>query len=170
MFARIKQGLPLIVHGDGTSLWGPCSNDDVGRAFVGAVGNQAAFGKSYNATSEEWMTFDQYYQKMAEGLGCKCPELVHIPSELLARTFPNHCWSDYDNFQFSNIFDNSAARRDLGFKYTLRFADGIKRMHAALAARNRLEPADKIPEYDQAIAAWRELEATFKTRFAPAKK
>ena len=166
MFARIKAGLPLIVHGDGTSLWAPCSNDDVARAFVGAAANPVSFGKSYHATGEEWMTFDQYYERMARGLGCRCPELVHIPSELLARTFPQHCGSDLDNFQFSNIFDNAAARRDLGFAYTLRFADGIRRMHAALQARNALEPADKIPAYDQAIAAWRETAEAYRARFA----
>ncbi|NLF38747.1 NAD-dependent epimerase/dehydratase family protein, partial [bacterium] len=53
---RIRKGRPVIVHGDGQSLWTACHIDDVARAFVGAVGNARAHGKCYHATGEEWMT------------------------------------------------------------------------------------------------------------------
>lgn len=40
---RIRQGKPIIVHGDGNSLWASCYRDDVARAFVAAIGNEKTY-------------------------------------------------------------------------------------------------------------------------------
>jgi len=116
---RICQGKPIIVHGDGSSLWVACHIDDVARAFVKAIGNTQTFGKSYHTTGEEWMTWDQYHQGVAEALGAPSPKFVHIPTDMLVKIAPERAVSVADNFQFNNIFDNTAAHRDLGFRYTI---------------------------------------------------
>ncbi len=79
---RIRTGKPIIVHGDGSSLWGPCHRDDVAAAFVGAVGNESAYGNAYHVTSEEVMAWDQYHRIVADVLDAPEPEFVHIPTEL----------------------------------------------------------------------------------------
>ena len=80
---RLREGRPIVVHGDGKSIWSACHRDDVARAFVRAIGNEAAYGKAYNVTGEEWMRYDRYWETAARALGAPEPRLVHIPTDLL---------------------------------------------------------------------------------------
>ena len=159
---RVRRGKPIVVHGDGTSLWGACHADDVAGAFVGAIGNPVTFGKAYHATGEEWLTWNQYHQGVAEALNVPTPPFVHIPSELLAVIAPKRAGICLENFQFDNIFDNSAAHRDLGFRYTTRWIEGVRRMAAWLDERHRIPNSDSDPLEDQIIAAWRSAESAMK--------
>jgi len=154
---RIRKGKPIIVHGDGNSLWASCHIDDVGRAFVEAAGKAQTFGKAYHVTGEEWMTWNRYYQGIAEALGASKPTLVHIPTDLLGRVAPRRANWCVENFQFNNIFDNSAARADLAFRYTVAWVEGVRRTVAWLDERGRIENSDDDPFDDRAIAAWEQL-------------
>ncbi len=157
---RLRKGKPIIVHGDGQSIWCACHADDVARAFVGAAGNPLAYGRSYHATGEEYLTWDQAHQAVARAIGAPEPELVHIPTDVLARLLPSAALDDAahwtrTNFQFNNIFDNAAARRDLGFRCTIPWAEGAKRLVDWLDARGRVADSDQDPSDDRLIAAWR---------------
>ena len=55
---RIRRGNPVIVHGEGTSLWTLTHADDFGRAFIGLLGNPRAYGHAFHITSDEWLTWD----------------------------------------------------------------------------------------------------------------
>ncbi len=154
---RIRRGRPIIVHGDGTSFWTACHRDDVARAFVGAAGNPQALGQAYHAAGEEWLTWNQYVEAVAEAIGAPPPALVHIPSDLLVRLAPKAAEWCAVNFQYNNIFDNAAARRDLGFCYTIPFVEGVRRVVAGIEAHGHLEDSDQYPFYDHIIAAWQEL-------------
>ncbi|MBK8051216.1 MAG: NAD-dependent epimerase/dehydratase family protein [Anaerolineales bacterium] len=116
---RIRKGKPIVVPGDGQSLWVTCHVDDVARAFVAAIGNARAFGKAYHTTGDEWLTWDQFHQGVARALGAPAPRLVHIPSDLLAIISPDAAAITTSNFQYSNIYDNAAARADLDFRQTI---------------------------------------------------
>jgi nucleoside-diphosphate-sugar epimerase len=154
---RLRRGKPVIVHGDGTSLWAPCHRDDVARAFVGAAGNASAFGKSYHATSEEWLTWNAYVQTVAEAIGAPPPRLVHIPTDVLARVLPKAAEWCAINFSFNNIFDNGAAHDDLGFRYTIPFIEGVHCVVSWLEAHGRLDQVQEPPFYDRVIQAWEHL-------------
>jgi len=153
-YDRMRKGKPIVVHGDGNSLWVSCHIDDVARAFVGALGNPRAYGKAYHATGEEWMTWNQLHAQVAEALAAPLPELVHIPSGLLA-SVSRRAASCADNFQFNNILYNAAAHEDLGFRYTVPFIEGVRRTVAWLDANGRIEDSDLDPYDDRIIAAWR---------------
>ena len=154
---RMRKGKPIVVHGDGNSLWAACHRDDVGRAFVEAAGNPKTFGKAYHVTGEEWMTWNRYHQGVAEAMGTPSPTLVHIPTDLLAKVAPKRAWICAENFQFNNIFDNSAAKTDLGFRYTIPWVEGVRRMVAWLDEHGRIENSDDDPFDDRLIAAWERL-------------
>ena len=160
---RLRKGKPIIVHGDGQSLWCACHAEDVARAFVNAAGNPVAFGRSYHATGEEFLTWNQYHQIVAQAIGAPPPALAHIPTDLLARALPSGQISDaahwtLTNFQFNNIFDNAAARRDLGFRYTIPWAEGAKRLADWLTVHGRIansdDPTEDAIRDDTLIAAW----------------
>lgn len=154
---RIRKGKPIIVHGNGQSLWVSCHIDDVGQTFANAAGNANTFGKCYHVTGEDWTTWDHYTYSVAEALGAPEPTIVHIPADLLFRVAPDRARVCLENFQFNNIFDNAAARADLGFRYRIPFVEGVRRTYAWLEARGRIENSDDDPFYDRIIAAWERL-------------
>lgn len=156
-YDRLCKGKPIISHGDGSSLWVSCHVDDVARAFVGAVQNSAAFGKAYHTTGEEWMTWDQYHAAIAKAVSAPPPVIVHIPTDVLVKIAPQRSASVADNFQFNNIFDNSAARRDLGFRYTIPLMEGMQRALDWLEHNHRLGIDGQDLEHDQILSTWGQI-------------
>jgi nucleoside-diphosphate-sugar epimerase len=153
---RMRRGQPIIVHGDGRSLWATCHRDDVAHAFVGALGQPSVIGKAYTVAGGEWLTWNRYHEILAQALGAPLPSLVHIPSDLLGRTEPQAALWCVENFSYNNIFDTSAAQHDLGFAYTISWREGAERMLRWLEAQQR--PAEPEPAYYQRILdAWDSL-------------
>jgi nucleoside-diphosphate-sugar epimerase len=155
--ARTRAGRPIIVHGDGSSIWPACHRDDVARAFVAAAGNERATGRAYNVTGEEWMTWNQYHARIAEALGAPEPRLVHVPTDLLARLDPRGATWCRENFQYDNIFDNAAARSDLDFAYTVPWVDGARRVVAWLDEHGRRADGDEPTMYGKILQTWERL-------------
>lgn len=158
LFARLLAGKPVICHGDGTSLWPSCHADDVAVGFVSALTCPAltcpdAPGKAYTLASDEWITFDDHYRTIARAIGAPEPKLVHIPSDVLARWAPQRAGLCDVNFKYSNLFDISLARQDLGFSPRIRLEDGARRCYEWLKARGKLDTSDD-PEYDALLARW----------------
>ncbi len=158
---RIRRGLPIVCHGDGTGLWSACHRDDVARAFVGAAGYPVAFGRAYTAAAKEWLTWNGYYEGIAQAMGAPRPKLVHIPTDVLGRALPQTAMWCVENFSHINIFDTSAAERELGFRYTVPLVEGARRCIDWLAAQGQIGRAEDYPWYDRIIAAWETCAARF---------
>lgn len=155
---RLRRGLPLILLGDGTSLWVSCHRDDVARAFVAALDNPAAAGRSYHVTGEEWLTWETYYQIAARVLGVEA-QFVGIPTDILVRMAPSAAEWCGINFRFNNLFDNAAAKADLGFRYTITWEEGVRRMVAYHDAQGTIDRCPPEPLYDLIVEAWKKLSA-----------
>jgi nucleoside-diphosphate-sugar epimerase len=156
---RLRKGKPIIVHGDGQSLWCSCHADDVARAFVGACGNPAAAGRAYHCTGEEFLTWEQHHATVATAIGAPAPTFVKIPTDVLGSLLPSDTLADAahwtrTNFQFNNIFDNSAAQRDLGFRYTVPWVEGAARLAHWLEANGKVVDSATDPFDDTLIARW----------------
>jgi nucleoside-diphosphate-sugar epimerase len=163
---RIRAGKPIIVHGDGSSLWVACHSEDVARAFVNAAHNPVTFGKQYHTAGEETMTWDIYHQKVAEALGAPPPKIVHIPTDILTQISPKRAGSIADNFQFNNLFDNRAAHEDLGFRYTISWVEGVRRSIAWLEAHGKTPRGGDDSFDDAVIEAWHGLSETLRSNLA----
>ncbi len=128
---RMKKGKPVIVHGDGTSLWTITHSIDFAKGFVGLAGHQQAIGESFHITSDEILTWNQIYEAVAEAAGVK-PNLVHINSEYICKVAEtvgqDWMWGNLlGDKAISSIFDNSKIKRYVpGFQATIPFKTGIR--------------------------------------------
>ena len=151
---RIRRGKPIILHGDGTSIWVLAHRDDVAAAFVNAVGNPAAYGKKYNVTGQEMLTWTQYYSYLAWSNGYQEPEFVYIPTANLLKMEPEKSFRLSVTYAHNQIYDNSAAIRDLGYEYTVDWLEGAARVIAWLEENKKIEACENFPFYDSIIDRW----------------
>ena len=87
---RIRRGKPVIVHGEGTSLWTLTHADDFARAFIGLLGNPRTIGHPFHITSDEWLTWDQILRLVGRAAGVGDPQIVHVPSAFIAQARSRH--------------------------------------------------------------------------------
>jgi nucleoside-diphosphate-sugar epimerase len=154
---RLTRGKPIVVHGDGSSMWNACHADDVARAFVGATANSGAIGRCYHATGEEWLTWNDFHAAVARAIGAPPPRIVHIPTDALVSLAGERASLARDNFQFNNLFDNSASRSELGFRYTIPLREGLPPWYRSLAQAGMIENSDFDDFEDRLIAVWDEI-------------
>jgi nucleoside-diphosphate-sugar epimerase len=144
---RMIEGKPVIIHGDGTSLWTMTHNSDFARAFSGLMGNIRATGEALHITSDESLSWNQIYQAIANAL--KVPlNAVHISSDFLARCGPyDFTGSLIGDKASSVIFDNAKLKRLVpGFCAQVRFDQGIRETIEYTLAHNECQTED--PEFD----------------------
>jgi len=108
---RMRQGKQVIVHGDGTSLWVLTHHRDFAKGFVGLLGNPLALGEAIHITSDEVQTWNQIYQIFAQAAGAPPPQIVHVPSDVLAAHDPGWGEGLLGDKTHSVIFDNTKIKR-----------------------------------------------------------
>ena len=141
---RMLRGEPVIVHGDGTSLWTLTHASDFAKGFVGLMGNAHAIGESFHITSDEWLTWNQIHEILAAAAGVKAT-LVHVPSDLIAAYDPIWGESLLGDKTHSFILDNSKVKRLVpDFICTMPFSRGAEEIiawHMADPARRKVDEA-----------------------------
>lgn len=143
---RIRQGKPVIVPGDGTSLWTVTFSRDFAKGFCGIMANPHAIGNAYHITSDEHLTWDQIVASTARALGVK-PNIVHIPSDVIAKLYPDMLGGLIGDKSNTVWFDNSKIKRDAPeFVCTTRFDDGVRECIRTIYADKTLQVPD--PAFD----------------------
>ncbi len=124
---RIRNGKPVIVHGDGLSLWVFTHNTDFAKGFVGLMGNPHAIGEAIHITSDEVITWNAAFAAIGHAMGVE-PNLVHIPSEFLAAFNPELLGNLLGDKANSVVFDNTKIKTLVpGFCAQTRFDQGVRR-------------------------------------------
>jgi nucleoside-diphosphate-sugar epimerase len=106
---RMRQGQPVVVHGDGTSLWALTHHADFAKAFVGLLGQPKAVGESFHITSDEVLTWNEIYTALAVAAGVQ-PRLVHVATETIMASEPNLEGPLLGDKAHSVIFDNAKVK------------------------------------------------------------
>jgi nucleoside-diphosphate-sugar epimerase len=161
MIDRMKRGQPVVVHGDGTSLWTCTHADDFAKGFVGLLGNDQAIGHAFHITSDELLTWDQIWQQTAAAAGCQA-KIVHVPAEFICQVADKmgQGWMRGNLFGDKNvsaIFDNAKIKRFVpGFVATIPYREGIRRTvqwFEADKSRMKIVPGNN-EIHDKILAAW----------------
>jgi len=146
---RMLRGKPIIVHGDGTSLWTYTHAEDFARPFVRLLGNAKALGETFHLTAHmRGYTWNQIYATCAAALGVDA-RLVHIPTATLVRSKPDLQGNLMGDKMWPSLFDNSKVRGVAGaFEEKVTLDEGLR--GAAVHVRKRME--SHVP--DEALHAW----------------
>lgn len=124
---RMRQGKPVIVHGDGLSLWTMTHTIDFAKGFVGLIGHPQSIGHAFHITSDEVLTWRQIYSAIAHAAGVRDPKFAYIPSETIYRHDPAIGAGLMGDKAWSVVFDNSKLRRLVpDYLATIPFHEGIK--------------------------------------------
>jgi nucleoside-diphosphate-sugar epimerase len=157
---RMRTGKPVVVHGDGTSLWTITHSEDFAKGFNGLFGNQQAIGDAFHITSDEVLTWDQIYDAVGIAAGVGPLEKIHIPSEFIARLVPWQRGGLLGDKAVSAIFDNSRIKRIVpDFKATISFQSGIRRTLQWFGKKPERMRADLAADaqLDAIIAAYQKI-------------
>lgn len=80
---RMMEGKPVIIQGDGSSLWHLTFNEDFAVGYTALMGNRHAIGEAFQITGDEVLTWNQIYQTIADALGVEL-HAYHVASDYLA--------------------------------------------------------------------------------------
>jgi len=140
---RMLRGLPILVHGDGESLWQSTHNTDFAKGFLGLVGHQQAIGHAFHITTDEVLTWNQHYEGLGRVLGVK-PKLVHMASESICRIEPRLSGGLFGDKASSVVLDNSKIKRFVpGYQATTTLQEGLREAVAWFGAdpgRQTIDP------------------------------
>jgi nucleoside-diphosphate-sugar epimerase len=140
--ARMLAGKPVIVHGDGTSLWTVTHHDDFARAFVPLLGHPRTLGEAFHITSDDFLTWDQITHALASALGVTA-KIVHVPSDVIAAADPGWGAGLLGDKAHSMVFDNSKIRQIApGWRAVIPFERGAREIADWHLANSSRQAAD----------------------------
>lgn len=156
---RMRKGKPVIVHGDGSSLWVLTHHRDFAKGFVGLLGNNRAIGDVFHITSDELLTWNQIHEIVAQAAGTTA-NLVHIPSDVIAAYDEGWGAGLLGDKTHSMVFDNSKIKRTVpDFAATIPWPRGA----AEIMAWYDADPARQVVDekldtlMDQILTAWEKI-------------
>jgi nucleoside-diphosphate-sugar epimerase len=125
---RLIDGKPIILHGDGSTLWTVTHSEDFARAFIELFNHRATIGEAFHITSDEWLTWRHISERVAKTLNVSDPHFIYIPSDIIARRNPAIGKGLLGHKTWCDIYDNSKIKSIAkGWQCRITFAEGIQR-------------------------------------------
>ena len=138
---RILRSAPVIVHGDGSSLWTLTRAADFSVPFVRLFGNAGAMLEDFHITADRAFTWNQILTALGDALGVHA-RIVHVPTDTLIRYNPGWEGPLLGDKAWPVLFDNSKVRRVAG---DFSCADDLATILAEPVARCVARRADGAP-------------------------
>ena len=127
---RMLEGKPVIMHGDGSSLWTVTFNEDFATGFTGLMANRHAIGEAFQITGDEVLTWNQIYATIADALNVEFKP-YYVASEFLSEVGAKYGY-DFEGSLLGDkavsvVFDNSKLKRAVPDMTTaVRFEHGAR--------------------------------------------
>jgi nucleoside-diphosphate-sugar epimerase len=153
---RMKRGRKVIIPGDGTSLWVLTWNADLAKGLVGLLGNPNAIGEAFQITSDQVLSWDQIHLEVYQAMGLE-PNVIHIPSDFIARFDPEALGSLIGDKSNSVVFDNSKIKSFVpDFLCEVDWAEGLRRSLEWFNAHPKFQTVDQGANelWDRIIGAY----------------
>lgn len=150
---RMLEGKPVIIPGDGSSLWTLTYNTDFAVGYTGLMGNRRAIGEAFQITGDETLTWDQIHETLAGALGVELRP-YHVASDFLAAAGKAEGY-DFEGSltgdkSVSVVFDNSKLKRTVpDMRTAVRFDQGVR-----LALAYAWAHPEECQREDPAFDAW----------------
>ena len=150
---RMQEGKPVIIQGDGSSLWTLTFNRDFAIGYTGLMGNRHAIGEAFQITGDETLTWNQIYATIADALGVEL-KAYHVASDFLAAAGEKYGY-DFEGSltgdkSVSVVFDNSKLKRTVpDMRTTVRFDQGVR-----IALDYVLSHPEECQKEDPEFDAW----------------
>lgn len=123
---RIRRGKPIVLPGDGTSLWTMTHARDFAIGLNGLLGISSALGEDFHITGDEWLSWNGLFETLGRHLGRE-PLFAHLPSSAVMRVDEELGAGFWGDKAHSLVFDNSKIKRYVPeFKAMIPFAEGSK--------------------------------------------
>ena len=125
---RLLNGKPIVVHGDGTSLWTLTHSSDFAVPFANLLGNDRALGQAFHVTRHmEAHPWNDIVAEVARALGT-APKIVHVPTETLVRYNADWAGPLLGDKSWSVLFDNRKVMSVAGdWRCRVSLPEGMKR-------------------------------------------
>ncbi len=124
---RMLRDKPVILHGDGQSLWTVTHSEDYARAFIRLCGNERALGEAYHITRDRGHTWAVILAAMGRVLGVE-PRVVHVASDTLVRYKPAWEGPLHGDKTNSVVFDNTKVSEAVGgWRCEITLEEGLQR-------------------------------------------
>jgi nucleoside-diphosphate-sugar epimerase len=154
---RMRQGRPVVVHGDGTSLWTLTHHTDFAKGFVPLLGHPRTLGEAFHITSDDVLTWNQIAAALAAAAGASA-DIVHVPSDAIMAADPDWGVSLIGDKAHSLTFDNSKVRSVVpDFRPVIPWEQGAREIvawHDQDPARQQVDPRlDAL--MDKLVASYR---------------
>lgn len=110
---RFIAGKPVVVTGDGSSLWTLTRSIDVARALVPLFGNSRALNDDFHITTDKAFSWVQIHEAIARGFGA---EAIHayVPTGVLVKFHKEWEGGLMGDKTWSALFDNSKVKGVVG--------------------------------------------------------
>jgi nucleoside-diphosphate-sugar epimerase len=153
LISRIRDGLPVLVPGDGYGLWQPGYIGDMAKGFVGALGRAATHGKAYNIVGDEIMDWRTFHAIMGKAVGREVNLVAMTTEQIKAGAPEGTCGMLDEIFQYHAAYSNAQLKADVPeFSDLLPFEAGAQQVVAWMDEAGLHQPSAMQGWIDELVA------------------